>query len=248
MWYVIHTISGMEQKCKQQCEQYVDASAYKRMFVLQYIAKRHFKKEWHEVKKVLFPGYLFVDTETIEPIMEGLRQFQQYTRVLRDGEMVSPVTEQEQKFLADMMDEEYVVQYSEGFLIGEEVYITSGPLRNYQGCIRTVDRHRRIAKLEIPVFGGPTPVEVGFGAIARVNQDEFRRMKNENIRRQKQETMIKDVSEQHERIRVRSGIFAGMEGKLLCGNARSVECTVLMELFDVGMKVVFRQEEIECLP
>lgn len=245
---MIHTISGMENKCKQQCEQYVDASAYKRMFVLQYIAKKHFKKQWHEVKKILFPGYLFVDTETIEPIMEGLRQFQQYTRVLRNGETVSPVTKQEQKFLSDMMNEEYVVQYSEGFLIGEEVYITSGPLRNYRGCIRTVDRHRRIAKLEIPVFGGLTPVEVGFGAIARVNEDEFRQMKDESIRRQKQEAAVEDVSEKYERILVRSGIFAGMEGKLLRGNARSGECTVLMKLFGAGTKVVFRQEEIESLP
>lgn len=248
MWYVIHTISGMEQKCRQQCEKYVDASAYKRMFVLHYTVKKHFKKEWHEVKKVLFPGYLFVDTETIEPVMEGLRQFRQYTKILRDGETVSPVTEQEQKFLADMMDENYVVRYSEGFLIGEKVYITSGPLRNYQGCIRTVDRHQRIAKLEIPVFGGLTPVEVGFGAIARVSEDQFRQMKDESIRKQKQEALTGDVSGKRKKIRVKSGIFSGMEGTILCGDTMGGECTVLMELFGVGTKVVFRHEEIESLP
>ena len=44
MWYVIHTMSGTEQKCMQQCMQYVDESDYVEMFVPHYISKKHFKK------------------------------------------------------------------------------------------------------------------------------------------------------------------------------------------------------------
>ena len=33
MWYVIHTMSGLEQKCKQQCQQYIDQTAYREMFI-----------------------------------------------------------------------------------------------------------------------------------------------------------------------------------------------------------------------
>lgn len=244
-WYVIHTVSGMEQKCLQQCKKYVEEMHYEEMFIPQYITQKHFKKEWHEVKRVLFPGYVFVDTKCIDGVMEGVGKVHLYAKVLRDCEMVSPVTEQEQKFLSDVMDGEYVVQYSEGFLIGEKVYITSGPLRNYRGCIRTIDRHRRIAKLEIPVFGGLTPVEVGFGAIARISDDTFRQMKDESIQKQKQESMAQNMSEQQERIRIRSGIFTGMEGRLL--RASGGEYTVLMELFGAETKVVFRREEIEDL-
>ena len=238
MWYVIHTLTGKEQNCKQQCEKYVDRAGYTKIFIPQYITKKHFKQEWHEVKKTLFPGYVFVDTETVDSVIEGMRQFGQYTRVLQDGETVSPIRESEEKFLADMMDEEYVVHYSEGFLIGEEVCILSGPLRNYKGCIRTVDRHRRVAKLEIPVFGGMTPVEVGFGAIARVSREEFRQMKEESIRRQ-------EMTEETERIRVLTGVFAGIEGKFLWENAGNGECTVELKLFDTGTKAVFRRDEIE---
>ena len=253
MWYVIHTLTGKELNCKQQCEKYVDRASYAKIFIPQYITKKHFKQEWHEVKKTLFPGYVFVDTETIEPVIEGIRQFGQYTRVLQDGETVSPIRESEEKFLSDMMDEEYVVHYSEGFLIGEEVCILSGPLRNYKGCIRTVDRHRRVAKLEISVFGGMTPVEVGFGAIARVSREEFRKMKEESIRRQSKTTpddfpsdvKAGDVPEEAQRIRVLAGVFAGMEGKLLWDNARNGECTVELKLFDTGTKAVFRRDEIE---
>ena len=47
MWYVIHTMSGQEQDCKLQCERYVDGQAYQELFIPQYIAQKHFRKEWH---------------------------------------------------------------------------------------------------------------------------------------------------------------------------------------------------------
>ncbi len=43
--------------------------------------------------------------------------------------------------------------------------ITTGPLKKFEGYIRTVDRHRRVAKLEVPILGRPTPKEVGSGQI-----------------------------------------------------------------------------------
>ena len=38
------------------------------MFIPLYMAKKHFRKEWHDVEKPLFPGCFFVDTEDIQPI------------------------------------------------------------------------------------------------------------------------------------------------------------------------------------
>lgn len=33
------------------------------------------------------------------------------------------------------MDRQHIVQYSEGFLIGDEMLVTSGPIRNCKGYI-----------------------------------------------------------------------------------------------------------------
>lgn len=240
MWYVIHTASGLEKKCIQQCGIYLNKSDYREMFIPRYIAQKHFKKEWHEVEKTLFPGYLFIDTEKIEPVIEGLKKFRDYTKVLRNGEMVSPITEQEQQFLSIMMDKQHLVKYSEGFLIGEKVCITSGPLRNLQGYVRTVDRHRRVAKLEIPIFGRPTPTEVGFGAIKRVSEEEFRCMVKKNIQKHRENSQ-----EEPGQIRVLQGIFKGMTGKFLHADVGQNEWTVGIELFGVETKVSFQREEIK---
>ena len=60
MWYVIHTMSGQEQDCKLQCERYVDGQAYQELFIPQYIAQKHFRKEWHDVKKTLFGSFCLI--------------------------------------------------------------------------------------------------------------------------------------------------------------------------------------------
>lgn len=237
MWYVIHTISGQEHHCLEQCRRYLSSADYIEMFVPQYVAQKHFKKEWHEVRKTLFPGYLFVDTEHVEPILEGLRKVYQYTKVLRDGETISPITKEEQDFLMQIMDETHTVRYSEGFLIGNEVVITKGPLRNIEGTIRSIDRHRRIAKMDVPIFGRMTSMEVGFGAIARISRDEFDKLIQEN--KQKNES----VSMQ-ETVHVLSGVFMGMTGKLLSTDPEKDEWTVEINLFGTGTEVVFRREEI----
>lgn len=243
MWYVIHTVSGMEEKCRQQCEKYIGQDDYKEIFVPQHIVQKHFKKEWHEVKRPLFPGYLFVDTGNIEAVMPGLKKVFQYTKVLRDCETVAPITEEEQNFLSIMMDEEHIVQYSEGFLIGEEVVVTKGPLRNMKGYVRSVDRHRRIAKMEIPIFGRMTPAEVGFGAIARVSAEEFRQIVHENVQKQENE----DSTPEAGTIRVVKGVFKGMTGKLLHAEEDRDEWSVELNIFDTRAEVVFRREEIEML-
>ena len=136
MWYVVQTMSGEEHKCVQLCEQRIDQSLYREMFVPMYVRKMHFKKEWHDIPKTLFPGYFFVDTDAVDPVMEQLAKVERFTKVLRKAEAVSPVTEEEQAFLQNMMDENHTVRCSVGFIVGEKICITDGPLRNHYGLIK----------------------------------------------------------------------------------------------------------------
>ena len=215
------------------------------MFVPMYIRKIHFKKEWHDIRKTLFPGYFFVDTENIEPVLEQLAKVERFTKVLRKAEAVSPVTEEEQTFLQNMMDESHTVQCSVGFIVGEKICITDGPLRNHYGLIKKIDRHRRIAKLEINFFGRPTPAEVGLEVLARLTEEEFQKLKQEKIATYGEEEAT-DRKEQPDETEVEivSGVFAGMKGKFRSANAEKDEWYVKVELFDTPTEVIFSREEI----
>ena len=124
--------------------------------------------------------------------------------------------------------------------MGRRCVLPTGPLKNFEGYIRTVDRHRRVAKLEIPIFGRPTPTEVGFGAIKRVSEEEFHRMVKKNIQKHREKSQ-----EGSGQIKVLKGIFKGMTGKFLYADVGQNEWTAELELFGVQTKVSFRREEIK---
>ena len=50
---------------------------------------------------------------------------------------------------------------SEGIIEGSRVIVRTGPLQGMEGLIRKIDRHKRKAWLELPMFGGTHTVQVG---------------------------------------------------------------------------------------
>ena len=85
-----------------------------------------------------------------------------------------------------------------------------------------------------------TPVEVGFGAVKRVSQEEFHQMKQQNIR--KHQTSPRGKPGQ---VKVLSGAIEGMTGRLLCAMPERDEWMIELELFGVATKVSCQREEIE---
>lgn len=249
MWYVIQTVSGKEQSCAGICRARIDSSLYNRIFVPMYIDKLHFKGKWHDVKKVLFPGYFFIDTEEIDAVSDIISGIELFAKILKNAEKPSPIHSEEKNFLQSMMDDEYIIHCSKGFIIGEKICITEGPLRNHYGLIRKIDRHRRTANLEINFFGRMTPAEVGLEVLARLTEDEFRELKEKSMgiycgNVSEKEIQPKQKKLSHSKVNIKSGVFAGMSGVFQSGNTEKDEWHVKVNLFDTPTEVVFSREEI----
>ncbi len=244
LWYVLQTMTKEEERCRSLCEKRMDSRCYSEIFIPTSMTKKHFKKEWHDVRQVLFPGYVFVDTGNIGEFAKELVRAECFFRLLKTGDEIVPVASEERKFLESLMDADRQVGYSQGIIIGDKVVITEGALRNQSALIKKVDRHRRIAMLEIDLFGRPTPVQVGFGAFAKVTEDEWEQARRENMERY-QETSQENF--QGERIRVFSGAFEGMTGTLTSVNESRDEWTTEILLFGNITKVVFARKELKIL-
>lgn len=253
MWYVIWTESGKEHRCMELCKQYLDQSSYETIFVPTYITKVHFKKEWHDREKVLFPGYVFIDTSQIDEVYRQLKEVKLFTKLLTNADEISPIYPEEQEYLQSLLNKEKCIEYSEGFLYGEKVYITQGPLRNQVGAIYKVDRHKRIAYLKINIFGRQTPVEVGFGAVKRFSEEELEAIRQENQRQYEEKQALKqqensESKTQIKKVRVKGGALAGMYGTLLSADEENDEYIVLIRLFGRDeSKVYFHKDEIKLL-
>lgn len=243
MWYVIQTMTGEERQFSELCKiQIPEMERIGTLFIPTIVMQKHYKKKWHMVKKNMFPGYVFLDTEDIDLFYKNVKDISCFSKLLKTGDDIVPVTEEEKQFLQSMMDGDYCVSYSQGFLIGNEVVITEGALINQKGRIRKIDRHRRIAELEITLFSRPTKVEVGFGAFAKVSEEEWRQIRQENMDIQEEKVSI---AEEGQQIRVKTGVFQGMQGKILGWKDNGQQCEVEMVIFGGPTKVTFCREEIQ---
>lgn len=167
MWYVVQVRTGSEESIRRQCEKNIDREIMELCFIPCYEEQRHIRGEWVTLKKILFPGYLFVVTEKLEELYENLKIIIGLTKLLGTGQEIVPLTEEEQKFLQKFGGEEQVVVMSEGIIEQSQVKVTSGPLMGMEGYIRKIDRHKRKAWLELELFGRKQTVQVGLEVVSK---------------------------------------------------------------------------------
>ena len=60
-----------------------------------------------------------------------------------------------------------IVGMSEGVIEGSQIIISSGPLQGLEGYIKKIDRHKRKAWVELPMFGRLQKVEVGLEIVRK---------------------------------------------------------------------------------
>ena len=56
---------------------------------------------------------------------------------------------------------------STGVIEGDQVIVTEGPLRGYEALISMIDRHKRLAFLEMHMFGRTKIVKVGLEIVSK---------------------------------------------------------------------------------
>ena len=136
-------------------------------FIPQYEEKKHFRGKWTVLKKILFPGYVFVVTDYLNDLYEELKHIDGMTKMIGTGQEIVPLTDEEVEFIQHFGGEDKIVQMSEGIIENSQVKILSGPLEGMEAFIRKIDRHKRKAWLEIEMFGRMQRVEVGLEIISK---------------------------------------------------------------------------------
>lgn len=169
-WYVVFVRGTYEHKV---CE-YLNGVEGLSAFVPQ--KEILYRKAGLVEKKIrlLFPGYVFVETEMeytdFHNLIYSLRN--KCSGIIRnleyDREGTSALYDSEREMIERLVNSKKVVEHSVGFIEGDQIFITEGPLQGFESSIVHIDRHKRLATLEIDILGSKRSVKVSLEIVSKV--------------------------------------------------------------------------------
>ena len=166
--FVIQTINGQERHVRNLIERMVGQPLVEECFFPTYMVKKSYKRTWRLVEKKLTPGYLYLVTADIERVASALRDVPAFTRLLGTNGSFTPLRSDEVAWVNALTKVGHrVIDLSQGIIEHDKVIVQSGPLCGLEGMIRKIDRHKRLATLEIHILGRTKTIRVGLEIVAK---------------------------------------------------------------------------------
>jgi len=177
-WFVLHTLSGQEQKVKDSIEKRIKAEEMGEyinevLVPMEKVAEVRSGKKTVTTRK-LYPGYVFVDMVLLD---ENNRIIEKPWYFIRDtqgiigfvgGERPTPTSADEiASIKAQISDSEDTERPKVQFEAGETIKINDGPFLNFSGVIEEIDPDKGKLKVTVNIFGRNTPVELEYWQVEK---------------------------------------------------------------------------------
>jgi transcriptional antiterminator NusG len=172
-WYIIHAYSGFERKVKESLQSRVAAYHLEdRVGRIEIPTEpttelRNGKK--YTIDRVFLPGYVFVEMALDNDLWHVVKNTPRVTGFLQTGDQPNALSEAEVNAMlnrSDVTKEKPKLKLK--FTKGEQVRITDGPFNNFNGAVDDVNEDKQTLKVMVSIFGRPTPTEVSFANVEKV--------------------------------------------------------------------------------
>lgn len=185
-WYILHTFTGYENKIEKTIRQFLDSKDIDSAVLtdvrvpMEEITELKVGKDGKQTKKSrrvnFMPGYLILEMDLPEfgwnATCAALRRIKGVTGFVgtNPNERPRPITADEAKNLLQKMG---VIKggkpshVKQSFNVDDQVKITDGPFATFTGVIKEVMIEKEMLKVEVEIFGRPTPVELSFLSVEK---------------------------------------------------------------------------------
>ncbi len=177
-WFVLHTLSGQEQKVKDGVEKRVKLEELEDyigdvLIPTEKVSEVKRGKKTTTTRK-FYPGYVLINMalyDTNRQLIDKTWYFIQETPGLIGfvgGEKPVPLRDDEINSILNQIEEKQEkVQPKVQFTSGETVKINDGPFLNFNGVIEEIDPERGKLKVSVSIFGRSAPVELEYWQVER---------------------------------------------------------------------------------
>jgi len=172
-WYIVHAYSNFEKKVadsiKEQAAQKGMADLFEQVLVPteEVVEVRRGRKIKSERR--FFPGYVLVKMDMTDQAFHLIKNTPKVTGFLGSDSKPIPITDAEASRILNQVAEGVERPKSTvSFEVGEQVRVADGPFASFSGQVEEVDEERSRLKVEVSIFGRPTPVELEYGQVEKV--------------------------------------------------------------------------------
>ena len=177
-WFVLHTLSGQEQKVKDSIEKRLKVEEVtdliKEVLIpTEKVAEVKKGKKTTSTRK-FYPGYILVHMKLLDEKNQLIDRSWYFIRETPGligfvgGDRPVPLkTDEVNSILAQIEERQEKVAPKIAFDKGETIKINDGPFQNFTGVIDEIDPARGKLKISVSIFGRSTPVELEYWQVER---------------------------------------------------------------------------------
>jgi transcriptional antiterminator NusG len=158
-WYIVRTQGNHEKSLAEKLKN--DKSLERHIGqVLVPTEISFYLKNKKKVKreKVIYPGYVFVETNNTGEVSEFLKQTSSGGFLKERNGDIKPMRKREVENLIGQIDQKQEEDLSSNYIVGEEVRIMDGPFATMVGTITNITDEK--LSLNVSIFGRETKMDV----------------------------------------------------------------------------------------
>ena len=172
-WYILHTLSGAEDKAKLNLETRIESHSLKEVIDRIVIPKEQITEVKLGKKRVLerkfFPGYILIHMEMNDDTWLFVRRTPGITTFIGPRRKPLPIPQEEVDRILEKAEESKAKPAPKvSFEKGESIRVVEGPFVNFNGAVEEVLPDKGKLRVSVSIFGRTTPVELEFWQVEKI--------------------------------------------------------------------------------
>jgi len=173
-WYVVHVLSGQENRVRQRIERMIEAEEmsdkiYEVLMPTEIVSEVK-KGKKSEMKKKFYPGYIIInmnlftqDNRLVEDVWYFIKETDGVIGFAGTKDRPIPMRQREvDAMLAQIKEREESVRPAVTFQVGDTVKVADGPFESQSGVVEEIDPEKGKLRVAVSIFGRSTPVDLEF--------------------------------------------------------------------------------------
>ena len=171
-WYIVKTKTNCEFRARDSIQKLVQTHKLED-YVQDILIPEKDVVEVVKGKKVtrskkFYPGYVFVQMHLTDRVWHLIKGVSNVVSFVGGGKKGWPpeVPAKQIDAIQNKVREDFDSPSEQAaFSIGESVAVIDGPFKGFSGIVKEISQEKGRIKIEVSIFGGPTPVELDFAQV-----------------------------------------------------------------------------------